>query len=300
MRNDPPDGIWFGREDNSRVPAIFPVGLRSEVPDPDLRSLHDKLLGIERPEPPRPIADRVVEIIETWTGDPLRKIDGGTVAVAPSEIFLLHWMAAFTSDSPPRFELWVEPKGPWSPPESTPDFAVVRKSGNVIAIGPVANTGGWHVWRAARDVASALNAIPDGSTLTLAMARRLDDGDDDLRPEVGRALYSGDVTGGAWEIAESSPQLTRDRLADALDFTRAVALEDRLRVRAGAERAAFDKEADGYAMMAGPVEWDGDVVRLVEKDQRMLIILATAVFRARFGDVWPVDVADDDDEDAEL
>jgi hypothetical protein len=38
-------------------------------------------------------------------------------------------------------------------------------------------------------------------------------------------------------------------------------------------------------------------VRLAEPDERSLLMLATNVFRARFGNQWPVDVDDEDDED---
>ena len=43
-------------------------------------------------------------------------------------------------------ELWIDAKGSWTPHVSTPDFAVMPKGKSMTAIGPVANTGGWHVW----------------------------------------------------------------------------------------------------------------------------------------------------------
>lgn len=285
---DAPHDGWFGRSDNARLPEPFPLGVRSEVPDPELRSLHDELLGITRAEPPRTPADRVVEIIEVWQGEPLRKLDGGTVSVAVDELFLMHWLAALTADSPPRFELWVEPVGAWTPPAATPDIAVARKAGNMTALGPVANAGGWHMWWTARAVARLLSGLPEGSTLTLAMAPRAES--DEEASAVGRALYEGKVRGGAWEISEASPKVPRDVLADAVDFVRGVAIDGRVRVRPGAERAAFDAIAAEYEDMTGPVEWEGDAVRLVEHDERMLLMLAAPVFRARFGGTWAVDV----------
>jgi len=291
---DPPESGWFDRDANARVPATFPLGLVSDVEDPNLRSFRNKLLGIVPPEPERPIADRVIEVIEVWSGDPVKPIDGGPVALPFAELFLLHWMAAFTADSPPRFELWVEPSEPWTPPAATPDFAVVSKGGSVIAIGPVANTGGWHVWWTARWVAQALAAIPDGSEITLAMAPRLDDvGAEDANPAVGRALYAGKVAGGVWQIAEASPKVSRDTLEQAIAFTRGVVSDGRLGVQPGSERKAFDAEAKIYASFSGPFVWDGDVVSLAEPDERTMLILAGKVFRVRFAEQWPLDIEDD-------
>jgi hypothetical protein len=167
--------------------------------DPNLTSFRNDLLGRRPPEPERPIADKVVEIIEVWSGDALKPVDGGAVGMVPNEIYLLHWMAALTADSPPRFEILVEPKGDWTPPAATPDYAVVPKGRSMTALGPVQNTGGWHVWWTARDVAAALGEIPEGSSIDVAMAPRLDY-DPELDPAIGRALYSGTVKGGVFEI----------------------------------------------------------------------------------------------------
>lgn len=184
-----PDGAWFPFAECSRIPERFPLGLASQVPDPDLRSLHDRLLDIRHPEPPRAIADGVVEILEIWADDPLAPIAGGAVPVALDELYLLHWLAGLTSDANPRFELWITPAGAWTPPEPTPDFAVVAKSGGVTAIGPVADTGGRHTWWTSREVARALAGIPDGSTLDLAM--RPDETElSDPTSRAGRALYA--------------------------------------------------------------------------------------------------------------
>ncbi len=297
---EPPEGIWFDRAANSRVPATFPLGIPSDVPDPDLRSFHDKLLDIRHPEPERPIAEKFVGIIESWPGDPLKPIDGGPVAIPPGELFLLHWMAAFTSDSTPRFELWVEPKAgqPWAPPAATPDFAVIAKSSSVTAVGPVENTGGWHTWSASRSVATAVRDIPDGSTIDLAMAADLDEDDDDQDPAVGRAQYSGRMSGGQWHIAEASPAVARDALEQALAFTRDVAFSARLQVRDGREREAFDAEAREFESMMGGVHWEGDVLHLADHNERMMLLLAAPVFRARFGDQWAVSKDEDDGEES--
>ena len=132
---NPPEGGWFARDANARVPEVFPFGLASEVPDPELRSFCEKLLGREAAVPERPPADTVVEIIETWPGDLLQKIDGGGVALDLAELYLLYWITAMTSESPPRFELWVEPASAWTPPAATPDFAVASKAGGIMICG---------------------------------------------------------------------------------------------------------------------------------------------------------------------
>jgi len=291
-----PESGWFDREANARMPAVFPVGLPSAAADPNLTYFRDDLLDRKPPEPERPIADKVVEIIEVWSGDPLEPVDGGAVGLAPNEIYFLHWMAALTADSPPRFEILVEPKGEWSPPDATPDYAVVSKGRSMTAIGPVQNTGGWHVFWTARSVAAALGTLPEGSSLDVAMAPRLDY-DEELDPAIGRALYSGTVKGGVFEITHASPRITRDALDGALAFVRELALNGRLLVRAGAEREAFDKAFEAYAVMMGPVAWEADFVRLEEPDERSLLMLAANVFRVRFADRWPANAIEEDEED---
>jgi len=60
-------------------------------------------------------------------------------------------------------------------------------------MGPARNIGGWHAWWTARDVASTLTAVPDGSTIDLAIVPRLDH-DPEINPGPG-----------ARSIAEQSP-----------------------------------------------------------------------------------------------
>jgi hypothetical protein len=295
---DPPESGWFELDRNRRVPALFPIGLASEVTDPELQSFNDRLLDRRAPEPERPSADRVVEIIEVWPGDALQPVAGGPAALDPQELFLLHWMAGLTADATPRFELWVEANGPWTAPAATPDFAVVSKTNSVIAIGPVHNTGGWHTWWTSRNVAEALTDIPDGSTIDLAMARRQDDGSL-ADSAVGRARYRGKTSGGAWHIESASPQIARDTLEQALAFTRDLVGHSRLHVHGPAERAAFAAAAGMYLLPNESVQWDGDLVRLTDPEERTLLMLAAPVFRTRFGHQWPVDVEEPDDDEAD-
>jgi len=289
---DPPEGGWFDRNANARLPAVFPLGVPSSVPDPELRSFRDDILGREAPAVERAIAEDVVEIMQAWTGDPLKAIQGGgePIAIDPSEAHLLYWIAALGADSPPRFELWVEAKGPWQAPAATPDFAVLPK-GAVVAMGPARNAAGWQLWWAARDVAAALAGVPDGSTLDFGMAPRVDR-DPDLDPTVGRALYSGTVRGGKWHLKESSPLVARDALADALAFVRVLSAEGRLSVRPGAEREIFDAQAAVSSREEGSLVWEGEFVLLADPDDRTLLTLAAPVFRTRFGQVWPMDAPD--------
>ena len=288
---DPPEGGWFSRDDHARVPDVFPLGLVSEVADPDLRSFYDKLLGIETPEPERPTASEVVEIIERWSGDTLTKIDGGPVVIELAEVYLLYWMTAMTSESPPRFELWMEAARTWTPPTPTAEIAVVSKSGGgITAIGPSRESGGWLLWWTARTVAS-LAGVPDGAVITFAMAPRLDY-DETLDEAVGRALYEGRVTGGKVHIVEASPRITHDTLEQAIGFVREAAIHGRITVRAGAERAAFDAAVESYVFEEDSVTWTGDTATLSEPDERTLLLLASAVFRVRFAEQWPMAAAE--------
>jgi hypothetical protein len=80
-----PDGGWFARDVGRRVPATFPIGVTSNVIDPELASLRDRLLGRSELEPERPPASTLTEIIEVWAGDPLKPIEGGAVSLPLSE-----------------------------------------------------------------------------------------------------------------------------------------------------------------------------------------------------------------------
>ena len=172
---------------------------------------------------------------------------------------------------------------------------MVSKSGGVTAIGPWPDRV--HVWWAAQWVAAALTGVPDGAELTMGMAPRLDDfGASDKDPAIGRALYNGTLKNGSFQITHASPAITSARLGEALAFTRNAAIDGRLPVRAGAERAAFDAEAQVFAPGDDELVWEGDVVHLAEPDERTMIILAGKVFRIRFADQWPMDREEDDDE----
>jgi hypothetical protein len=286
---DPPEEVWIERSANARIPKTFPLGIASGAPDPDLRAFHDDILGIEQPEPELPSGTDYVDIIERWPGDPMKKVDGGSVTIGIHELHLLHWMAGLTSNSTPRFEIWIEPKGAWTAPASTPDFAVKTKSGGITGIGPVPAARGWQTWWTSRAAAQALGAVPDGSTITVASAPDQSAGES----RAGLSLYEGKVTGGKVQIVEASPKVTSKTLEDALAFVRGVLSTNRMQVRAGAERTAFDKAVEEYVFEEDSVTWKGDVATLGEPDERMQLMLAPSVFRLRFGDTWPSDPAED-------
>jgi hypothetical protein len=221
------------------------------VPDPNLRSFADRLLGREPAAVERPAATEVVEVIEAWSGDPLKKVAGDApLEIYPTQMFHLYWLAALCADSPPRFELWVNAKG-WPLPAPTADFAVVQKSGGIVALGPSRNLAGWELWWAAREVSILLNELPAGAELDFATTPRLDY-NSELNPAVGRTLYSGVVVGEKFQIKDMSPSVGRAAIDDALDFIRGV-------VRT--------------AILGG--------------DERSILMDATTEFRQRFGAHWP-------------
>ena len=52
---------------------------------------------------------------------------------------------------------------------------------------------------------------------------------------------------------------------------------------------AFDAAAAIHSPEEGSLVWNEDVVELSEWVERMVLILASAVFRVRFATVWEVD-----------
>jgi len=290
----PPATGWFERDVHARLPETFPVGLPTDVADPSLDWFRDRLTGRERPAEPAAIPTTITDVIDAWDGAPLTAVPPPPLELSPDEAFFLYWMAGFTADSPPRFELRITTTQPWPRPEPCLEFAVVETNASVTAIGPPADAAGWLLWWAARKAARALSNIPDGSTIDLAMAARLDD-DADADPTVGRARYSGTVTGGTWRLEAASPAVDRATLEDALAFVRQVVAEGAVRVRGDAEREAFDQTVEGYVFNEESVQWSGDTARLSEPDERTLLLLAGPVFRVRFGGQWPCDPIEEDE-----
>ena len=156
-------------------------------------------------------------------------------------------------------------------------------------MGPAANTAGWHTWWTSRAVAQALGAVPDGSSIDLACRPDHTEGKD---PEsrAGMALYSGKVSGGKWLVSEASPKASAKTLQEALAFMRELLTNNRIHVRKGPERQAFDKAVEEYVFEEDAVTFEGDVATLGERDERNQLMLAPSVFRLRFGDTWPADV----------
>ena len=298
---EPPASGWFPIEEGRRIPGIFPLGLTSSVPDPDIDAFRDRLLGITRRTAPPPIVTQKTEVISTWDGDALEPIRGNTAAasVALTDAYWLHWMAALTADSPPSFEIWISPAGDWAGPAATPEFGVASKAGATIAIGPSPTNGGWALMWAARSAAAALATVPDGSTIELATAARSDDSEADVvNPEIGRARYRGVVSQGRWALREASPAIGHDTLTDALAFMHALTINSELLVRSAAEREALEDEAASSFVDAAAMTWNGDAMRLKdETDERMLLMLASPVFRVRFGKQWACDNDDEDEDD---
>lgn len=291
----PPDGGWFDSLANMRIPSLFPLGLASEVADPNIESLRDRLLDRKAPEVERPIATALVDVVEAWSGAALQPIAGrGSVAIAPTDAFLLHWMAALTTGSPPRFQFRIAAPSPWALPASTSDFAVVPRGPSVTDVGPAENMGGWWMLWAARGAAHVLSGLLDGSTLDVAIAP--DTEDDETDPAVGRARYRGTIRGGKWHVAEAAPHVDAATLKDALAFVRRLVEYGRILVQDGAEREAFEKAAEIYSPEEDSLIWHGSSVGLAEPEERTLILLAGPVFRVRFGHQWPVDT-DEEDED---
>jgi hypothetical protein len=291
-----PESGWFAYDENARVPATFPLGLESEVPDANIELLRNKLLGRDDETPvPQPVS-KTTEVIAAWTGDPPASITGheATLAIEPADAFLLYWMAALTADSSPRFELWITPKGAWSAPASTPDYGVVS-FGDTTALRPSSDMGGWGLWRGAREASAVLATVPEGSSIELAMAPHERFGEE-VDPQIGRARYRGEILGGRLQLTEASPAIDRATLADALAFVRDVVTNEQIPVRSQEERRAFDNNAAMYCPEEDRLIWEGELVRLFASDDRMLILLAQPVFRTRFGAQWKCD-ADEEDED---
>jgi hypothetical protein len=290
---DAPDGGWFELDAGARVPATFPVGLPAAVPDPDLESLRDKILRIERPVEPPAAATDIVEIIECWTGDPVRAIEGRPPTLAPAEAYFAYWAVAMTSDSTTAWELWVTaPTGGWQPPDPTEYFGVAQKAADTWALGAPVGHVGWPLWWGVRAAAARLTELPADATLVLAIAPR--DRDEDQDPAVGRAYFGGPVRAGAWSITEISPAVGADAVEAALAFVRELVEDERITVRGPDERRALQAAAEVAVFGDDALTWVGDAATFADPDERTLLMLGERVARVRFADRWRCDAPDDD------
>ena len=291
---DPPPGGWFALDAGRRVPETFPIGPPAGVLDPGIEHFLDKILDRQKPVEPPAIVTRKADVIGQWDGDALQLVrdNTATTSVALTDAYWLQWMASLTADSPPSFEFRVSGARGWEAPASTPEFAVIPLPGAVTALGPSPENGGWWLMWSARSVASALAGVPEGSTIELATARQSDD--DDGNPAIGRARYRGLVRDRRWSLVEASPGIDRATLTDALEFMRALTADREVPFRNAAEREALEQNAAIYSPEEGSLEWQDTAVRVVDDDERTLLLLAGPVFRVRFGEQWACDIDDDD------
>lgn len=290
---DPPEAGWFGLDDGARVPDRLPAGLPAAVTDPNAEWFLDRALRRERPDPPAPPATEIVEVVSRWEGDPTAPVAGGPVELAVADAFHAFFLVATTADSPPAFEFLVSGAPGWSPPPAEPEFGVVSRGRGSWSLGTPPEGIGWYRYWGARAASPHLVTLPDGATLELATAAPPGGAGEDGDPAVGRARFGGTVTGGTWRIDRASPAVAASVLADALAFVRALVEEGAVEVRGDEERAALEQETGWYGES---LAWDGDRARLAEEDPRTILLVAQPVFRMRFGEHWPCDVEEEDDD----
>jgi hypothetical protein len=169
-----------------------------------------------------------------------------------------------------------------------------QKAPHTWALGAPAGWIGWPLWWGVRDGAATLLGLPADASLELATVAAEHDEDQD--PAVGRAFFGGPVHEGSWCIANVSPALEADTVKAALEFVRELVENGPITVRDPAERAAFDAAAEVCVFWDDVLTWDGDTARLIEPDERTLLMLAEPVFRTRFSGLWRCDPIDDDED----
>jgi hypothetical protein len=171
---------------------------------------------------------------------------------------------------------------------------VAQKAAHTWALGAPAGDVGWPLWWGVRAAAATLHELPADASLELATApRERGEGHD---PEIGRAFFGGPVHEGAWRIATISPALDADSVKAVLAFVREVVEDGQITLHDAAERGVFDAAAEVCVFWDDVIAWDGDTARLIEADERTLLMLAGPVFRTRFAGRWPCDPIDDDED----
>jgi hypothetical protein len=280
----------------ARVPAKCPLGLLArDVIGRDDDEDADELPAAVSPEDTADVLGRIGKRQAV-------KIKGGPVELPVERIahaFELAWLACPSTEPELRIVLPKKARfAPWRPGEAT----TVTREGDTLRVG-FAQTPGWmSAIRAVAALGGPLARLPDGSTLELLCAP--DPEIQEADPDAGVQRYRGVVKAGVWAIGDSFPAVAAATLREGLAF--AAAVEEgaplALRDEAEAERVTEILRRDASLFDDNPLVVKGLRIGARKKDAMIAHTIGAAIFRTRWSDVWPCEVADDavDDELADL
>ncbi|MGH7467797.1 MAG: hypothetical protein ACRENP_07375 [Longimicrobiales bacterium] len=279
-----PDGGWFDPDAGARTLRRCPLGIVADVEDPDLVSFAQRITGTvpARREDPFIKGSRV-DLAVTWPmqPDPLRD---GPVRLALEHAWHAWAVAALGSEGVPAVEARVTNAGNWQPAEN--EWLFMERSASDVVIASPENFSGWGAWYNMSALSYALAGVPDGAAIDLMT----DFAEiDENQPQDGRLRLSGKLAGGEWLIDDASPALSAAQWNDALAFIADLFQHQRIHAHTDAERQALEVSYQQWSDILGEdiVERDESGAHLNNSDVRSLVLIAQAVFRARFVQYWP-------------
>ncbi|MBI3928053.1 MAG: hypothetical protein HY319_21095 [Armatimonadetes bacterium] len=213
-------------------------------------------------------------------------VEGGAVEIPVDHlhrVYLLMWLADDGAD--PAVALSPPPEGvDWERIE-----AEVEPEGDLLHVGFPETGARWEGLRNADDLAVLLGSLPDGTRLELLT------GSSEAH---GCGRFEGAVQAGRWRIASTYPAMPRSTLESALELSRQVYEEDHL--VADSEPEAEEAVAAANQEWSGIFQFSRDGLRMMAQggaDRNQLALLAAAVLRRRYADIWKVPEEDEDDTD---
>jgi hypothetical protein len=252
-------------------PELFPLGIPGdEIVDP-AKERADSYV------PPPLVA---VDVWSKLKDVDLTLVEGGPVALAAELLWQVHRLAMYCNDNVDGGLSITFPQGSTPTVEwSTDEDIVVSQTGQTIRIGFPETGERWLLARGLRDLGAQLAAAPDGTQIEALFI-------DDEGSELGRQRYRGCVREGIWYIDHTAPQVSGQRLGEALSLVQAAREENGIQARS--EEEADDiietvrKDPMFELVVVNRVE-----LKLIPTESYAYDELAAAFFRVRFADVWP-------------
>jgi predicted DNA-binding WGR domain protein len=283
-----------------RLPERCPVGIlakspRSREPEPSAA-----------PAEPQPL--RTLNVLARVRNRTLAKVDGGPVDHPIQQlvdVYRLAWFATEAADPEIRIEL---PKGiSFTPSWPAAEGRAVTIDEGLVRIGFGETAGRWGQLHAVQSITKSLGDLPDGSIVELLTSpgqffwERDDEDDPEQDPDAGVQRYRGAVRGGSWLIDQTFPAVDAATLREALTLSVEVLSGRKLSLRDEDEGPDVQRrlEAESFLFTSNPIVLKGLQIGLSKKDASLLHFVAIALFRARWGSVWPC-YQEDEDANAEF
>jgi predicted DNA-binding WGR domain protein len=290
-RTQPPieQGFFSFDAYDVRLPEKCPIGLLSTA-----------ITETESPAEAEPPPLQTINVLPRVKNRALSAVRGGPVEhpiVNLGDVFRIAWLATEAAD--PEIGIELPAASPFVPSWPEIENVGVSTSGSLVRVG-FGGGGKWAQLHAAESVGKHLGDLPDEAVVELLTSPgsflwEREDDEPEQHPDVGVQRYRGPVKKRTWYIEETFPAVDAITLREALALSRAATGGRTLTLRDEAEGQEVQRrlENDPLSFMGNTIVRKGLEIGLKKKDVSMLHVVAAAIFRVRWADVWPVYVEDE-------